>query len=164
MRLLIGLGNPEPKHKLNRHNAGHIFVDYCLDNNFLSGLKNLVIKKSDTYMNFSGEYVAKLLRKYHISLDNLYIIHDDLDLKLGEFKIQKGVGPKLHNGIESVSKSVGSEDYFRVRLGVDARVEDKRTRGEEYVLQDFSKEEYDLLSKTIKNALEKLKENFKNEK
>jgi PTH1 family peptidyl-tRNA hydrolase len=82
------------------------------------------------------------------------VIHDDLDIKLGEYKIQKGVGPRLHNGISSVEKALGTKDFWRVRVGVENRPSNlkffnlnfrRRIPGEKYVLQKFSDQERETL-------------------
>jgi len=143
MKLIIGLGNPKKEHKNNRHNVGHLVADALLKRNLP---KNLVVKKTNVFMNESGSEVKKLLGG--LSPNNLYIIHDDLDIALGGYKIQKGKGPKLHNGILSIERELGSDDFWRVRVGVDNRMGDK-TPGEEYVLQDFTEEEKEVLRKVI---------------
>ena len=85
MKLIIGLGNPKKEHKNNRHNVGHLVADALLKRNLP---KNLVVKKTNVFMNESGSEVKKLLGG--LSPNNLYIIHDDLDIALGGYKIQKG--------------------------------------------------------------------------
>lgn len=143
MKLIIGLGNPKEEHRNNRHNIGHMVADAFLKRNLP---KNLVVKKTSVFMNESGSEVKKLLGG--LEPDNLYIIHDDLDIALGGYKIQKGKGPKLHNGIISIERQLGTPDFWRVRVGVDNRIGDK-TPGEEYVLQDFMEEEKEVLKEVI---------------
>ena len=77
----------------------------------------------------------------------LFIIHDDLDIKLGEYKVQRGKGPKVHNGVESVENALKTKDFWRIRIGIDNRMQDTgdRAQGEEYVLQRFSPEERKIL-------------------
>ena len=152
-KLIIGLGNPEPKYLNNRHNIGYIFIDELLKRNFS---KNIIVKKTNIFMNDSGSIVKNFFDKYKISLSDLYIVHDDLDIPLGEFKIQKAVGPKLHNGISSVNEKLKSKDYWRVRIGVDARKKESRTPGEKYVLEDFEPEEEQILLEIIDQAIKKL--------
>lgn len=86
---------------------------------------------------------------YKIPTTNIYVIHDDLDLRLGEYKIQKGVGPKLHYGIQSIEEKLGNSDFWRIRIGVDNREPKNRTQGETYVLQEFTEEEKEILNKTL---------------
>jgi PTH1 family peptidyl-tRNA hydrolase len=153
MKLIIGLGNPEIKYFKNRHNTGHIFINELLKR---SVPKNIVAKKTNIFMNDSGSIVKNLFDKYKISLNDLYIVHDDLDIPLGEFKIQKAVGPMLHNGISSVNEKLKSKDYWRVRIGVDAREKENRTPGEKYVLEDFEESEGKILLEVINKAIKKL--------
>jgi len=143
MKLIIGLGNPGEKYKNNRHNIGHVVADALLKRNLP---KNISVKRTSVFMNESGTEVKRLLG--NLDPANLYVIHDDLDIALGGYKIQKGKGPKLHNGILSIERELGSDDFWRVRVGVDNRMGDK-TPGEVYVLQDFTEEEKEVLRKVI---------------
>lgn len=158
-KLIIGLGNPEPKYFKNRHNAGYIFTGELIKRNIS---KNIVVKKTNVFMNDSGSVVKNLSDKYKVDFNNLYIVHDDLDIPLGEFKIQKAVGPKLHNGISSVNEKLKSKDYWRVRIGVDAREKEERESGEKYVLEDFEPEEEKILIEVIDRAIKKLLFQIKN--
>ena len=158
-KLIIGLGNPELKYFNNRHNTGYIFIDKFLKRNIP---KSIIVKKTNTFMNDSGSIVKNLFDRYKISLDNLYIVHDDLDIPLGEFKIQKAVGPRLHNGISSVDEKLKNTEYWRVRIGVDTREKDQRTAGKEYVLEDFEPEEKEILIEVIDKAINKLLFQIKN--
>lgn len=153
MKLIVGLGNPGPDYINTRHNAGYIFVDELLKVNLP---KSVVVKKTGVFMNQSGESVKKFVDKYGVQLKDLYIIHDDLDIKLGEYKIQFGKGPKDHNGIKSIDQALGTDQYWHIRIGVDNRPLDNRPMGEEYVLQNFSREERNILDGVIKEACGKL--------
>jgi PTH1 family peptidyl-tRNA hydrolase len=150
MKLIVGLGNPGEDYKNTRHNAGFLVADE------LQKMKlpaSVVVKKSDVFMNDSGSFVRKTADKYKLNPSDLYIIHDDLDIPLGSYKIQFGVGPKIHNGVNSVETELETKDFWRVRIGVDNRQADDRTQGEEYVLQDFTDEERKVLDLTIKKVL-----------
>lgn len=153
MKLVVGLGNPGEEYAKTRHNAGHLFCDELQRR---SKSKNLIIKKSDTFMNSSGVFVKKMVEKLHIDLSDLYVVHDDLDILLGSFKIQFGRGPKDHNGIASVDRELGTDQYWHVRIGVDKRDPENRTLGEEYVLQEFTNEEKEVLDGVIREACRKL--------
>ena len=143
MKLIVGLGNPGEAYAKNRHNVGHIVIDSLLQRNLPKGV---LVKKTSVFMNESGEEVKKLLGSSDPG--NLYIIHDDLDISLGSYKIQKGKGPKLHNGILSVERELGREDFWRVRIGVENR-KGEGVLGEEYVLQDFGEDELQTLKGVI---------------
>jgi len=147
-KLIIGLGNPGSQYQNNRHNVGHMFVDKVLISKS-KVLSNLKIKKTDTFMNESGRSVKKITKNDEILTTNLYVVHDDLDIPLGKFKIQFGVGPKVHNGLDSVEQELGTKDFWRVRIGVDNRVSDNRIPGEQYVLQDFTSEELEILNNSF---------------
>jgi PTH1 family peptidyl-tRNA hydrolase len=158
MKLVIGLGNPEAKYKNTRHNAGYILIDSIKKEESIK--KKFKVSKSDSSMNNSGDFVLKLTRRYSLDPNHLYIAHDDLDLKLGEFKIQFGKGPKDHNGLNDIYNKLGTKDFWHIRIGIDARTSDKesRTRGIDYVLEDFTNEERDILDRTIQEICKKLAE------
>jgi PTH1 family peptidyl-tRNA hydrolase len=158
MKLVIGLGNPGKKFEGTRHNTGFLVIDKLQK----IKLPGVVVRKSDVFMNESGPFVKSLSTKYNIQNANLYIIHDDLDIPLGSFKIQFGRGPKIHNGLESIDNAMGTQDYWHVRVGIDAREPDNRTLGEEYVLQDFSGEEKSVIDKVVKDVCKKLESLLKN--
>jgi len=168
MKLIIGIGNPGGEYVNTRHNAGLLVVDQInqiqnsklKSQNYNSKLKNFVAKKSDVFMNESGSFVKGALSKYpSIPVSNLYIVHDDLDIPLGIYKIQFGVGPKVHNGVKSIDEALGTDEYWHVRVGVDNRgnpTSREATRGEEYVLQDFCEGERKILDHVIKEVCKKL--------
>lgn len=156
MKLVVGLGNPGEKYQSNRHNVGFMFVDYLLaqfadhpawkKDTYLGAevvrpTPELSFAKPLTYMNKSGEAVRKMMEHGKLNVDNLLVVHDDLDIPIGKFRIVKGYGPKLHNGLESIQNHLHSMDFLRVRIGVDNRRPEHRIPGIDYVLQDFSTEE-----------------------
>lgn len=153
MELIIGLGNPGGKYQNNRHNIGFMVIDELQK---IPLPKGVVLQKSNVFMNESGIFVGKLVAQFKLDLHDLYIIHDDLDIPLGSFKIQFGKGPKVHNGLMSIDEALGTDKYWHVKMGVDNRPVDDRTVGEEYVLQDFTEEERAILDKTIKELVKKL--------
>lgn len=167
MKLLIGLGNPGEKYKNNRHDVGHMFVNFLASQELLLRSQFL---KTDCFMNESGKFVKQAVDKFkkgrffekESSLDgDLYIVHDDLDLPLGQWKIQLGVGPKVHYGVNSVEESLGTRDFWRIRIGVDNRAhsaEAPRAKGDEYVLQDFTGEERKILEEIFPKILEELRD------
>lgn len=154
MRLIVGLGNPGEKYKNNRHNVGHMVIDALKETK--KELKNTVVAKSNTFMNSSGSFISQMMQKYNISVDDLWVIHDDLDIKLGEYKIQKGKGPKIHNGLNNIYEKIGTIDFWHVRVGVDNRSPENRTKGEDYVLEDFGDVELEKLGRVTKEICKKL--------
>jgi len=160
MKLIVGLGNPGEKYKNNRHNVGYVVVDALASKipNSKSQVPNksqIKIFKSREFMNESGRFVKSLYIRHRIQNINLYIIHDDLDIKLGEYKIQKGRGPKDHKGLLSVYEALETKDFWHVRVGVENRP-DRKMAGEDYVLQDFTAEEKLILNKVINEICKKL--------
>lgn len=158
MKVIVGLGNPGLRYSKTRHNAGYFFVEKFSET---SKLKDVVIKKTDVFMNESGSFVIRMLSKYKIPLNNLYIVHDDLDIPLGEFKIQYGKGPKIHNGLNSIYEELGSHDFWHVRIGVDARTQENRPQGGDYVLENFTDAEKTILDKVIASTCQKLENQLK---
>jgi len=173
MYLIVGLGNPGEKYRNNRHNVGFMAIDELIakiSNHFsTSGLEfqkklqseilitgDMILAKPLTYMNSSGTAVSKIVNQYKVDLANLWVIHDDLDMRLGEYKVQKGKGPKIHNGILSIEEKLGDKHFWRVRIGVDNRQEGFRIPGEKYVLQNFTEEERNIIDETIKSVVEVL--------
>ncbi|HLC94163.1 MAG TPA: aminoacyl-tRNA hydrolase [Patescibacteria group bacterium] len=174
MRMIVGLGNRGEGYKNNRHNVGHMFIEYLSKQIQNAKLKRDNVVKSDTYayethrekimlvkpmtyMNESGIVVKKYVLRYklHVTHD-VWIVHDDLDLPLGKYKIQKGKGPKLHNGLLSVENNLGTKDFSRVRIGIDNRSEDERTVGELYVLEDFTEVERKKLERVFEKITKEL--------
>ena len=84
-----------------------------------------------------------------IKNENLIIVHDDLDIPFGKFHIQFGVGPQLHNGLDSIEDHLKTKDFLRIRIGVDNRNSEQKIPGETYVLNDFTKEEFINLKEII---------------
>ncbi len=159
MKVILGLGNPGIDYVGTRHNAGVVFVDkiFSIQYSVLGGYgwrkhydalvyktSNLVlVKTKDIFMNESG----KLIFNIQYSISNIYVAHDDLDLKLGEYKIQFGKGPKDHNGVESVENALKTKEFWRIRIGIDNRT--TPVDGETYVLQKFTPEEKIILENTL---------------
>lgn len=141
MKTIIGIGNPGNKYALTRHNAGVMFCEHLVNSSQLTDQRILI---SDHFMNNSGEFVKSKVNYFNINFDDLYIAHDDLDIPLGEYKITKKA-PKIHNGILDISQKLKSEDYWKVRIGIDNRDKANRQLGEQYVLQNFSKQEFQKL-------------------
>ena len=107
-------------------------------------------------MNESGDLIKRLVDHYKINLNDLYVIHDDLDIPLGSHKIQFGRGPKDHNGLKSVDEALGTDQYWHVRVGIENRAQSSEVSGYDYVLQNFSDEERKILGRTIKEVCKKL--------
>ena len=115
---------------------------------------DIVLLKPQTFMNKSGVAIKSCVTRYTLNVTrDLIVVHDDLDIPLGKFKIQKGSGPKLHNGLESIENKLMNKDFLRIRIGVDNRDPNNRIDGETYVLQDFREEEKKIIRNTFLKIL-----------
>lgn len=155
--LVVGLGNPGLEYALTRHNAGFMVVDFfATDNAIWKKEKNYLVTKNDgmilikpqTFMNLSGLAVQAAMTKYKIPLENLIVIHDDIDLKLGDMRIKTGGGNAGHNGLKSIDVSVGRE-YKRIRIGV-GRPDNTEIDTTNWVLGKFTKSELSTIYKVIR--------------
>lgn len=164
MKLVVGLGNPEEKYKNNRHNVGFMLID-CFAS-ALSGtdftkddrLESLILKSGDfilakplTFMNNSGKAVLKLVNFYKVNSESLFVVYDDLDIALGEYKIIFGKPPKTHNGVYSVIENLRTTKFWHIRIGVENRDKKNRVSGERYVLEDFSEGEKMVIKQVLKS-------------
>jgi peptidyl-tRNA hydrolase, PTH1 family len=154
MTIIVGLGNPGDQYRNTRHNIGFMIVDKLAKRmgapQFSSKTKlhgeltkqgETVFVKPTTFMNDSGRTVRAVLEYYtdwqikNLPLHNLFVVHDDLDIPLGSYKVQLGIGPKQHNGLLSIYEHLGTEEFWHVRVGVDGRGGDRSMPPDRYVLQ-----------------------------
>lgn len=167
MKLIIGMGNPGKEYEYTRHNVGFEFVDrmtdgakFNMENKFEAETfrdREVLFVKPQTFMNDSGRAVRKIFDFYKLRIDDVILVHDDLDLKLGDYKIQKGVGPKVHNGVTSVEASLPDKNFLRVRIGVDNREKTGFAGlGSDYVLGRFTKDEQEILDDVLEEAADEL--------
>lgn len=177
MKLIVGLGNIGRQFKNTPHNVGFEFLDvlrkHFIDIGFdcdiwkneqmffsqiskvrKGGPIEYILAKPTTYMNLSGKAVAKLVEKFKPT--EVIIIHDDLDIKIGEYKIQVGKGPKDHNGVLSIEDVKGSEKFLRVRVGVESRKDKTKMPGDIYVIKKLGYLELDKLNEGISKSLAEL--------
>lgn len=152
MKLIIGLGNPGKKYQNTRHNIGHMVIDQ------LPKQKNIL--KTDCYMNESGVFVQKHFHFYKIDLNDLFIIHDDLDLPVGEYRLQFDRGPAGHHGVESIIQHLGTQAFNRIRIGIGKPPANIPV--EDFVLQNFNKEEKVLIDQTIDKIVKEISNLIRN--
>ncbi len=167
MKIVVGLGNMGEKYRTTRHNVGFSVVEklaegerFREDNTFEAFTckrGNVLLVKPTTFMNDSGRAVKKILSFYKLSSADLILVHDDLDIEFGEYKLQKGVGPKVHNGVSSVEENIGGTDFWRLRVGIDGRKNNPFSgSGADYVLGNFSRSESEELEEVIEEACDEL--------
>lgn len=166
MHLIVGLGNIGEKYQLTRHNIGFMVIDEITKNlstsniqksNFHSTLEKSaydLYSKPTTYMNNSGMAVQAIKEYYKLEMEDIIVIHDDIDLPFGTVKFKIGGGHGGHNGLRSIDSHIGKE-YIRVRIGV-GKPQDKSDVAN-YVLDNFSKEELNKLPDIIRHTIEAIK-------
>jgi PTH1 family peptidyl-tRNA hydrolase len=174
MKLIVGLGNLGKSYSKNRHNIGFMVVDKLAKDHswktmkacrarvckFKLGNESIKLIKPLTFMNNSGfsvSCVAKSEKK--LDLSDIYVIHDDLDISLGKYKVDFGKGPREHKGVNSIEKCLKTRSFWRVRVGVENRGS-KMIPGEAYVLRNFSKKELGVVDKIIPKIIKGLLARF----
>lgn len=143
MKLFFGLGNPGKQYTDTRHNIGHQIIE-------ILKTKDLSHSKFDInsgFMNEAGLSAQKTFHFYKVDPKDFYLVHDDLDLPVGEYRIQFDRGPAGHHGVESVIAHLGTQAFSRIRVGIGKPP--AHVPVEDFVLQNFTKEEKVLLNKTI---------------
>jgi len=172
MKLLVGLGNPGKAYTNTRHNIGWLVLNE-LATEYLAAWENkkrwrarvtpiqihgerVVMLKPQTFMNRSGEAVQAARGWFRkIPVESIWVVHDDVDLPLGEIRIKQGGSSAGHRGIDSVAKMVGSVDFWRVRIGI-GRPENPNIPLEDHVLQKFSSDEMKQVESIVDEARKKI--------
>ena len=165
IKLFVGLGNPGEQYLETRHNVGFWLIDFIGQNHKLS-LKNskkyfgefskhnddgeVFFLKPSTFMNDSGKSVQALAKFYKIEPEEILVIHDELDIQPGTAKLKLGGGHGGHNGLKSIQTSLGSNNFWRLRIGVGHPGDKSKVIG--YVLNKPSKIEMQLIQESIINS------------
>ncbi|MBO4746252.1 MAG: aminoacyl-tRNA hydrolase [Alphaproteobacteria bacterium] len=161
--LIVGLGNPGAEYERTRHNVGFMAIKYLAgeDATWKSELfsrtftanvggRRVIYAMPQTYMNDSGRAVRAIMDFYKIPIENIIVIHDDMDLKVGDLRTKVGGGSAGHNGIKSIDANVGNE-YMRVRIGIDhPRNLGLPMDAADWVLGKFTNEQFEIIQDTIK--------------
>lgn len=179
-KIIVALGNPETQHEKSRHNAGWLAVDKYIEktnwqkekkfNSLIARVDDKIFIKPLTYMNLSGNSVFKIMNYYKLMPkkfafinkknsdlnDTLIVIHDDIDIDLGEYKIVTNSSSAGHRGVQSIINRLNTQQFTRLRLGIKTSVLRQIIPAEKFVLQKFSDEELTKLYKTIDEAWPKL--------
>ena len=168
MLLLVGLGNPSPENINNRHNIGFKIINAINQKFGLSkqkpkfkgllttgtiGNNKVYAIKPLTFMNNSGICIREIIEYFKIDSTDVIVFHDDLDISLGKVTVKFGGSTAGHNGIESIDNFIG-KDYSRVRIGIGRP--DKKSMVTDHVLDNFTDEEENSITKLTKNIVENL--------
>lgn len=163
--LVVGLGNPGKKYESTRHNIGFMVIENLGENTginvskkgfrglFGHGLfqdKKIFLFKPETFMNNSGKAVKEIKNFYKTPTENMIVVHDELDLELGDLKIKFGGGTAGHKGLDSIVEQIGEDNFIRIRVGIGKPYLKGETTN--YVLSPFSKDETDIVKKSIEEA------------
>jgi len=171
MKIIVGLGNIGDKYAKNRHNTGFMAVDALAEKlnaqdwkeepkfkaftaeTTIKGEKVLLVKPT-TLMNLSGLAISSIINFYKEPLENLTVIYDDLDLPLGTIRIRDKGSAGTHNGMKSVIQELGTEEFKRIRIGIEGRgtTSPEQQDTSSYVLSQFTKEEEKIIEKTVEEV------------
>ncbi len=166
MKLVIGLGNIGDKYCFTRHNVGFMVLDkWALENNlpfkedkklkahitkFRFNGEDIILAKPTTFMNLSGEAASAIMNYYKIQAKDVFIIYDDIALELGRLRFRANGSDGGHNGIKSIIKHLGSSNFDRLKVGIGPQ---PPIPAENFVLQNFSKEQMEELKEILKRAI-----------
>lgn len=171
--LIVGLGNPGPTYAATRHNVGYFVTDELstrVGGSFalhkptrteavsgrLAGA-SVVLGRSRGYMNESGGPVSALMKYFSVEPENLIVVHDELDIPVGALRIKRGGGDNGHNGLKSIRQSLGTGEFYRVRVGI-GRPQGRQTV-HDFVLKPFTRDErteIDIVAQDAADAVESL--------
>lgn len=172
MKIIVGLGNPGENYALNRHNTGFRVVDYMTQKYGINIRQNksratigkgeiagqeVILAKPKTYVNNSGIAVKGLMQNFQVAISDIIVIHDDLDLPLGQIRVRPRGSSGGHKGLQSIIAEIGSGDFNRIKIGIGRPDEGLTQRASEdeivsYVLSDFNNKEEEVISQAISKA------------
>ncbi|MBU8908431.1 aminoacyl-tRNA hydrolase [Desertibacillus haloalkaliphilus] len=165
MKLIVGLGNPGKKYEGTRHNVGFSVIDQCakdlmidIDQSKFKGVygyktiegEKVFLLKPLTYMNLSGESIRPLMDFYKIDINDLLVVYDDLDLPVGKIRLRQKGGHGGHNGIRSIISHLGTNEFKRIRVGVDRPTADDTVIN--HVLSTFRPDERDGIAEAVEQS------------
>ncbi len=170
MKLITGLGNIGDKYCMTRHNAGFMVLDrwavkegftFKTENKLKAAIlkfkyngEDIIFAKPTTFMNLSGEAVRAIMDYYKIEVKDILIIYDDIALDLGRIRYRANGSDGGHNGIKSIIKHVGTKDFARLKVGIGPQ---PNIPSENYVLQNFPKDQLDELKSVLDKSIESVK-------
>ena len=166
MVLIVGLGNPGNRYEKTRHNIGFRVIDKLVNDSnaidvskssFYGELyksKQTLFLKPTTFMNLSGKSVIAVKNFYKVDIEDIIVVHDDIDLPFSALRFKRGGGHGGHNGLKSVDSSIGKE-YIRVRMGVGKP--EHRSQVIDFVLNSFTEDEESIIDRWIAHTIEAIK-------
>ena len=169
MKMIVGLGNPGREYDKTRHNIGFMIIDKfsCLYKGMWKEKfgalyqsvhiddQSFLLVKPQEYMNLSGQSIKKIMDYFKIESNEVLIIHDDLDLPLGKIRLRCKGSSGGHNGLKNIELHLKSQSYNRLKVGIS---NDQTIPTRDYVLAKFSKEEMEILEKSISTCVHILKD------
>ncbi len=170
MRIIFGLGNPGLRYRKTRHNIGFQIVDRLAERHHIPissrrfkslygkgwiDVEEVILAKPMTYMNRSGEAVREALDFFHLSTEDLIIVHDDLDLPFGRLRFKRKGGDGGHQGVRSIVEALGKHNFLRLKVGIGRPP--VGIDPSEYVLSPFDEIEQSRLGKVISRGAEAIK-------
>ena len=163
MKLIVGLGNVGEEYVNTRHNIGFMTIDAYLGavnyqekfnayyyKKIVNG-ETVYFLKPTTYVNNSGLAVFEIMDYFNIDIKDILVIHDDLDLEFGKYKLKKNSSSGGHNGIKSIIKYLNSEDFFRLKIGINTP---KKNDVIDFVLGKFSKKELEIFNENVSTYID----------
>lgn len=184
-KIFIGLGNPGDRYQNTRHNLGYLSLDCFMERHQLEGLRDdkksdgsllkselfdqeFLLFKSSRYMNESGLSINRLKKYRNISMQDICIIHDDLDLNIGEVRIKYSGGHGGHNGLRNIIQACGTNDFIRIRMGIGHPKKDevidyvlsKPKKAEKEVLDQSTYEAADVMDSLLQRGLDETMNRF----
>jgi len=163
-KLIIGLGNPDKEYQNTYHNVGFLFIDYLAKAKI--DTSGVLAIKSEVYMNLSGNFVLTALKKHNAEPDELLLVHDDSDLEIGKYKLSFSRGAAGHHGVESVIKSLRTKNFWRLRIGIRPKTDQRsqqtvrnnlRLKAEKFVLKKISKTNLEILETAFSKIISELR-------
>ena len=174
MYLIVGLGNPEEEYDKTRHNMGFHAINKLAKQYQIEIMKKkfkglygtgeienqkVILLKPQTYMNLSGESIQEVANYYHIPVENILVIYDDMDIDIGKVKIRKKGGAGSHNGMKSIVNHLKSENFPRIRIGIGTPKD--KSDSIYYVIGPIPKEEQEILDQATTKAKDAISEILK---
>jgi len=166
MKLIVGLGNPGKEYEKTRHNIGFMTIDKYADKLGVSITKEkynglyaetiinsekVILLKPQSYINLSGEVIRRFIDFYKIDIEDILIIHDDLDLEVGTYRVKQHGSSGGHNGLKNIELHLGTQEYKRIKIGIS---NNKLMDTKDYVLGKISKEKIDEVKNVVMDILD----------